>query len=56
MKSKRERKNLKMSVKIKKELEKLTKNWLKSISIKKRSKKKVNKFMNNLKKKCKHQS
>ena len=59
MKSKRKLKNnrrkLTMSVKIKKELENLTKVWLKSGSSKKKSKKSVNRFINTLKKKCRNQ-
>ena len=60
MKSKRKLKNnrrkLNMSVKIKKELENLTKVWLKSGSSKKKSKKSVNRFINTLKKKCRNQT
>ena len=62
MKSKRNSKNkskskkLYMSVKIKKELEKLTKEWIESLpNIKKKNSKiRVNKFINTLKKKCNH--
>ena len=56
-KTKNKSRKLKMSVKIKKELEKLTKEWLESLSNKKKikSKKSVNKFINTLKKKCKHE-
>jgi len=45
-----------MSIKIKKELEKLTKEWLESLSNKKKikSKKSVNRFIKTLKKDCKH--
>jgi len=45
-----------MSIKIKKELEKLTKEWLQGLSNKKKtqSKKSINKFINSIKKKCNH--
>ena len=65
MKSKKKKKTrvksnkikLNMPVKVKKELKKLTKEWFESLSNKKKlkSKKSVNKFINTLKKKCKHQ-
>ena len=49
MKSKKS-KNKKMPLKIKKELEKLTKEWLTN---RKKSKKNINRFIKSLKKKCK---
>ena len=52
---KNNRRKTKMSLKIKKEIKKLTKVWLESLSNKKKmkSKKSVNKFINTLKKNCK---
>jgi hypothetical protein len=52
MKSKSIKRN--MSIKIKKELEKLTKEWLQGLSKKTQSKKSINKFINSIKKKCNH--
>lgn len=55
-KTKNKSRKIKMSIKIKKELEKLTKEWLESLSNKKKikSKKSVNRFIKTLKKDCKH--
>ena len=53
-KKKKQIKKTKYVNKNKKELEKLTKEWVQDLSKKNKSKKSINKFINSIKKKCKH--